>query len=142
LQAEEDEFDDLDLLTDVTDARVVNDVQSRITAAATRFFLLGLTGAPLFEAINNEVSAGSVSYIDRASRGVANRVISIGRSDEAQARSDEWDRIEYSCLLDLNSCEFCAADDGQSATDEADLTPTPNPDCPGECRCFLVYVVV
>src|SRR5688572_22720750 len=41
----EDEFDDLDMLTDLTDARVANDVQARITDAATRYSLLGLEGS-------------------------------------------------------------------------------------------------
>lgn len=140
--AAEDEFDDLDMLTDVTDSRISNDVQSRIIAAAARFSLLGLVGATLLEAVRNEVQAGSVSYIDRASTGLANRVINIGRSDEAQRRRDEWGRVEYSALLDQNVCGPCASEDGQEASNEADLTPTPNPECDGGdwCRCFHVYV--
>jgi hypothetical protein len=138
----EDEFDDLDTLTDLTDARVINDVQSRITAAATRFALLGLTGAALLSAIQDELNAGSVSYIDRASQGVANKVINIGRSDEAQSRKSEWERIEYSALLDANCCEICAAADGQESVDGSELDPAPNPDCLGSdlCRCFWVYI--
>lgn len=138
----DDEFDDLDVLTDVTDARVVNDVQSRITAAATRFTLLGLTDGALINAVQNEVSTGSVSYIDRAATGLANRVINIGRADEAQNRRDEWGRVEYSALLDQNVCGPCAAEDGTEAQNEADLTPTPNPECEGGdwCRCFHVFI--
>lgn len=138
----DDEFDDLDDLTDLTDARIANDVQSRITAAATRFNLLGLTGSELETAIQNEITAGSVTYIDRAATGLANRVISIGRSDEAERRRDEWGRVEYSALLDQNVCGPCASEDGQEADNEADLTPTPNPECEGGdwCRCFHVYV--
>lgn len=137
-----DEFDDLDDLTDLTGARVANDVQSRITAAATRFSLLGLTGAELETAIQNEVTAGSLGYIDRAATGLANKVINIGRSDEAESRRDEWGRVEYSALLDQNVCGPCAAEDGQEAENEADLTPTPNPECEGGdwCRCFHVYI--
>lgn len=139
---DDDEFEDLDMLTDVTDSRVVNDVQSRIVAAAARFALLGLVGVPLLDAVRNEVEAGSVGYIDRASTGLANRVINIGRSDEAQSRRDQWGRVEYSALLDQNVCGPCASEDGQEAANEADLTPTPNPECEGGdwCRCFHVYV--
>lgn len=139
---EEDEFDDLDVLTDVTDARVANDVQSRIVAAAARFALLGLVGVPLLDAIRTEVNAGSVGYIDRASTGLANRVINIGRMDEAERRRDEWGRVEYSALLDQNVCGPCAAEDGKEAQNEADLTPTPNPECEGGdwCRCFHVFI--
>lgn len=138
----EDEFDDLDILTDLTDARIVNDVQSRIIAAAARFALLGLADSALNAAIQGEVEAGSVSYIDRAATGLANRVISIGRGDEARDRSDEWDRVEYSAILDQNVCSPCAAEDGQTAQNEDDLQPAPNPDCLGGdwCRCFHVWI--
>lgn len=138
----DDEFDDLDTLTDVTDSRVANDVQSRLVGAATRFTLLGLTGAALMSAIQSEIEAGSISYIDRASTGLANKVINIGREDEAERRRDEWSRVEYSALLDANVCEPCAAEDGQEAENEADLTPVPNPSCLGGdwCRCFHVFI--
>lgn len=139
---EDDESDELDDLTELTDARVVNDVQARIADAAARFALLGLTGVLLTEAINKELADGSVSYIDRASRGLANRVINIGRGDEARSRSSQWERVEYSALLDQNVCPACAAEDGQEAASEDELTPTPNPECEGGdwCRCFHVFV--
>jgi hypothetical protein len=139
----EDEFDDLDTLTDVTDARVVNDVQSRIIAAASRFTLLGLADAALNTAIQNEIEAGSVSYIDRTSTGLANRVISIGRGDEMRSRADEISRYEYSSLLDQNTCSVCLSDDGKEASSPEDLPDTPNPDCQGSdyCRCFIVAIV-
>lgn len=138
----EDEFDDLDLLTDLTDSRVVNDVQARIIDAVARYSLLGLSGQGLIDAVQKEITGGSVTYIDRAARGLANKVINIGRSDEAESRKDEWDRVEYSALLDQNVCEPCAAEDGKTASNEDDLEDTPNPDCLGGdmCRCFLVYI--
>lgn len=138
----QDEFDALDDLTDLTDSRIANDVQARIIAAATRFRLLGLTGQELQDAIANEVTAGSVSYIDRAATGLANKVINIGRSDEAQMRSDDWGRVEYSALLDQNVCGPCASQDGDTANNEDDLTPVPNPECEGGdwCRCFHVFI--
>lgn len=140
--AAEDEFDDLDLLTDLTDSRIANDVQSRLIDAAARYSLLGLTGKQLTDAVQSELAGGSVAYIDRASRGLANKVINIGRSDEAESRSDEWDRVEYSALLDANVCEPCAGEDGKTATNEDDLQPVPNPGCLGVdlCRCFWVWI--
>jgi hypothetical protein len=138
----DDEFDDLDMLTELTGSRVANDVQSRIIDAAARHALLGQTGDGLILAVTNEITGGSVTYIDRASRGLANKVINIGRSDEAENRSDEWDRVEYSALLDQNVCEPCASEDGKTASNEDDLQPAPNPECLGGdlCRCFLVYI--
>lgn len=139
---DEDEFDDLDELTDLTNSRVANDVQSRIVGAATRLAMAGFTGAALFSAIQGELNAGSVSYIDRASTGLANKVVNIGRSDEARRRNDDWGRVEYSALLDQNVCGPCAAADGESGATEDDITPAPNPDCEGGdwCRCFHVFV--
>lgn len=139
---DEDEFDELDILTDVTDSRISNDVQSRVIAAAARFTLLGLVGAALLGSVREEVETGSVSYIDRAATGLANKVINIGRGDEARDRRDEWGRVEYSALLDQNVCGPCAEEDGDTANDEDDLTPVPNPDCEGGdwCRCFHVFI--
>lgn len=141
-EAQPEEFDELDELTDLTDARIANDIQSRITAAATRFRLLGLTGDDLDKAIEDEIRAGSVSYIDRAATGVSNKVLALGRTAEADDRKDEWDRVEYSALLDQNVCEPCASEDGKTAASEDDLADTPNPDCAGGdwCRCFHVWV--
>lgn len=137
-----DGFDDLDDLVDLTDSRVANEVQVRIIAAAARYRLLGLGGAALWKAVEDEIRMGSVSYIDRASTGLANRVINIGRGDEARDRKDEWQRVEYSALLDQNVCGPCAAEDGKEANNEGALTPTPNPECEGGdwCRCFHVFV--
>jgi hypothetical protein len=139
---EEDEFNELDNLVDLTTSRVVNDTQARIIAAAARYALLGLSGSNLITSVTNDINTGSVSYIDRAASGVSNRVINIGRGDEAEQRRDEWERVEYSALLDQNVCEFCAAADGQEAQSESDLQPAPNPECAGldQCRCFHVFV--
>lgn len=139
---DEDEFDELDTLTDVTTGRVANDVQSRMIAAAARFTLLGLVGAALLNAVQGEINAGTVSYIDRAATGLANKVINIGRSDEARDRKDDWGTVEYSAILDQNVCGPCAEEDGNTANNEADLTPVPNPECEGSdlCRCFHVFI--
>lgn len=140
LDDDDDEF--LDELADLTGSRTANEIQARITAAAARYRLLGLEGAALNEAIAKEMADGSVSYIDRAAHGVANRVLNIGRSREADDRKDEWENVEYSALLDQNVCDPCAADDGETSTSEVDLTDTPNPDCAGGdwCRCFHVFI--
>lgn len=138
------EDEEIDTLTRLTGSRVANDVQSRIAAAAARFRQAGLTGNELTQAIGGEVNSGSSAYIDRAAIGVGNRSLALGRSAEAENRSDEWGRVEYSALLDSNVCEPCAGEDGKTAESEDDLQPAPNPECLGSdfCRCFLVYVQV
>lgn len=137
------EFDDLDLLTDLTDSRIANDVQSRIIAAATRFSLLGLTGSELNTAVQNEITTGSVSYIDRAATGAANRTLAIGRMNEMRNHAAEIDWYEQSEILDSNTCGPCAGDDGKTASDPDDLPGAPNPECEGGdyCRGFIVAIV-
>ena len=138
----EEDDSELDDLADLTSSRVANDVQARITASTARFALLGLTGKALWDAVRKDVEDGSTAYIDRTSTGLANRTLNFGREREAEDRSDEWDRVEYSAILDSNVCEPCAADDGETATSEDELTPAPNPDCAGGdwCRCFHVFI--
>lgn len=136
-----DSFDDeLDTLTDITASRLANDVQARIIGAATRYALLGQSATTLINSVTNDIRSGSVVYIDRAATGLANRTLNLGRSAEAQQY--DWQRVEYSALLDQNACGPCASADGETANDEADLTPVPNPDCQGGdwCRCFHVFV--
>lgn len=140
-QSDDDDYDDeLDQLTNITTSRLANDVQARITGAASRYALLGQSGATLINSVTNDINSGSVSYIDRAATGLANRTLNLGRS--AEASKYDWQRIEYSALLDVNVCEFCAEFDGQEARSEDDLEPVPNQACSGldNCRCFHVWV--
>jgi hypothetical protein len=132
--------DELDDLTDITASRLANDVQARVTGAASRFALLGQFDSGLINSVTNEIHAASISYVDRAATGLANRTLNLGRS--AEASRFDWQRVEYSALLDANVCGPCATADGQEATNEDDLTPAPNPECEGydNCRCFHVFV--
>jgi len=138
-QDDEDDFDELDTLTDATTSRVTNDVQSRIIASAAKYAAFGFVAAALLDAVQQDVISGSTSYIERTATGAANRSLSIGRSDEAEQHDNVT--VEYSALLDNNVCGPCAAEDGTTATNEADLQPAPNPECEGGdwCRCFHVY---
>lgn len=138
----DEETDELDDYTDLTNSRITNDVQSRIAAAAARYRLLGLLDKALDAAIRKEVEEGSTTYIDRAARGTANKVLNLGREEEAKNQEDNIERIEYSAILDQNCCDPCASDDGQTASSEDDLTPVPNPSCFGgeNCRCFHIFI--
>lgn len=135
--------DELDEITDLAISRVVNDTQAKIAEAVARYRLMGLRGDELWQAVDDEMERGSVAYIERLARGTSAKVLSFGRAREAEDRNDEWQTVEYSALLDPSVCGPCAADDGQSATNESDLTPVPNPECEGGdfCRCFHVYIL-
>lgn len=141
-KADDDDFDELDELTDLTSARIANDVQARIIGAATRFALLGQTGTTLINSVTNDINSGSVSYIDRAATGLANRTLNVGREDEFEERADDIDRYEQSALLDPATCQPCFQDDGLTASDPGDLPGGPNPSCLGSdyCRCFIVAI--
>lgn len=132
--------DELDILTDITTSRLANDVQARVTGAAARYALLGQVGQQLINSVTTSITDGSLSYIDRSATGLANRTLNLGRS--AEAAQHDWQRVEYSALLDANVCGPCAAADGEESTSESNLTPAPNPDCEGygNCRCFHVFV--
>lgn len=138
----DDDEDELDEITDLAVSRVVNDTQAKIAEAVARYRLMGLRGAALWQAVDDEMERGSVAYIERLARGTSARVLNFGRAREAEDRNDEWQTVEYSALLDPNVCGPCAVDDGQSASNESDLTPVPNPECEGGdfCRCFHVFV--
>lgn len=140
----DDEFDDLDEITDLTLSRVVNDTQARIIGAASEARTLGISGTNLITTIQTVINAGSVSYIDRIAGGASNRVIGIGRGDEMRSRSDDIGRYEYSALLDVNTCDPCAALDGTTAENMDDLPEVPLADCDGGslCRCFIIAVTV
>ena len=55
---------------------------------------------------------------------------------------DEIASYIYSALLDVNTCEACAAADGQESESEDGIPAVPNPDCDGgdKCRCVVVAV--
>lgn len=140
-QSDDEDFEDeLDNLTDVTTSRLANDVQARITGAASRYALLGQSGQTLITSVTGEIRSASTAYVERAATGLANRTINLGRS--AEAAKHGWERVEYSALLDTNACGPCVDADGQEAASEDDLTPAPNPECEGydNCRCFHTFI--
>lgn len=139
---DEDEFDELDTLTDLTDSKVINETQARLIAAATRAAFIGLVGVALIEFVRQEMADGSVSYIDKSAIGAANKVINLGRYNEMRSRADSIERYEQSELLDANTCDPCAADDGKESSNIDDLPGAPNPSCEGGdfCRGFIVAI--
>lgn len=140
----DDEFDELEGLVDIVNSRVVNDVQFRIIDAAVRQATLQKISKEFWRNVQETVNAGSVTYINQTSGGLANRVIGIGRADEMQRRSDDIVRYEYSALLDERVCENCAPLDGTESTDIDDLPSVPLISCLGGdlCRCFIVAIAL
>ena len=142
VKAVDEEDDDLDTLTDLTLSRVANDFQSRAIGAAVSLATLGLTGQELKRRLRSSLEELSTAPQELAGMGAANRALSLGRRDEAEARSNEWGKVQYSAILDLNTCPACEEADGTEAGDPLELPPAPNGDCEGLslCRCFHVFV--
>jgi len=72
------------------------------------------------------------------------KVYNIGRN-EAAAMLGGVDRVQYSAILDGNTCGACEDMDGEEAdfdSAEHDAMLPPNKDCDGggNCRCVLVYI--
>lgn len=137
--SDEDFEDFLDLIIDVMVSKLINEVQSRaINLYVTLKLLVDYTVERLVEMLASQSDA----FVEETAASTANAAIQAGRSREAQARSDEWEKVTYSAILDRNTCGPCAEADGMEATDEADLPDAPNPACEGgwRCRCFHIFV--
>ncbi len=70
----------------------------------------------------------------------------FGRSTEAEKHKDEISRVQYSAILDDNTCGVCLPLDGEEwdFTDpRTDTYARGNPDCDGKtrCRCLLIFVL-
>jgi HK97 family phage portal protein len=123
-------------------SRVVNEIQTRAVNIFTRLATLGLEDREIGERLEDELDVQSTKVFESYAAQTANAAINAGRDEEAEERRDEWVRVEYSAILDRNTCEFCEEADGMSSEDVDDLPPAPNPDCEGgaQCRCFHVFV--
>jgi phage gp29-like protein len=81
-------------------------------------------------------------WIDGVAAKGTNSAFADGRAEGYREYADEIDSVEYSSLLDLNTCPACEAADGSTAKTPDGLASTPNPDCLGgdKCRCVHVFV--
>lgn len=79
-----------------------------------------------------------------AARAV-NEAFGYGRGVQAERQSGDIERVQYSSILDGNTCEMCALLDGQEWDYDDPRTvyyASGNPDCLGgdRCRCVLIYI--
>jgi hypothetical protein len=66
-----------------------------------------------------------------------------GRNDQIDVMKDEFDAYFYSAVMDLNTCEPCAALDGAEHNYGDETFDTPNANCDGgidRCRCVTIAV--
>lgn len=133
----------LDLLSGVTISRVLNDVQARAVGSAASASVAGITGDEVGNRVESDLEEGSTAYIDTAAGGADHVALSMGRSGEADDRSDIVSSVYFSCILDDNSCTPCSEADGETGETEDSIPPAPLDSCDGgpeRCRCIHVYV--
>jgi len=130
----------LTTLSDSVLAKLINEIQSR---AVNIFVALKLAGNFTLELLKEKLSGESTAFVSQTARNASNLAIQSGRTDEIGNQAENWQRVQYSAILDRNTCDYCDAADGMESTDEADLPEVPNPECLGgsNCRCFIVVIL-
>lgn len=113
---------------------VVLDIRRRPEAGAT-------TGQQIVDA-GADLDDQSDGWIDNVAAKGANEAFADGRRDGYDKYADEISSVQYSALLDSNTCDNCSDADGQQGDTPDDIPDVPNPDCDGgdKCRCVHVYV--
>ncbi len=101
-----------------------------------------LSKGEIIRKVEEELDAQSDKWIDGAAAKGANEAFADGRAAGYEAYSDEIGAVQYSALLDWNTCENCSAADGAEGPTPEDIPGVPNPDCDGgdKCRCVHVYI--
>jgi hypothetical protein len=121
---------------------------NRIIETAARLRRNGLDGPGLASRIQEALSADVEQAVLPLAKSEVNEGFAIGRQAEATAQQDEIDHVEYSALLDANTCEACAALDGKTfafGSEEYHETLPPYQGCEGNkgqpdaCRCVHLY---
>jgi hypothetical protein len=136
-----------------TSAKVATEAETdawfnRILETATRMRRGGTQGDELAAAIQQSLLPELETGLKALAKGEINEAFSIGRATEATKLASDIGEVEYSCLLDANSCDPCAAEDGKTFAFESDeyfRTLPPFKDCEGNkgrpdaCRCVHLY---
>ncbi len=92
--------------------------------------------------VNSDLDDQSDGWIDNAAAKGANEAFADGRDAGYEKYADEISSVQYSALLDSNTCDTCGDADGEEGDTPDDIPDVPNPDCDGgdKCRCVHVYV--
>jgi hypothetical protein len=101
-----------------------------------------LTKGEIIRTVEEELDGQSDAWIDGAASKGANEAFADGRAAGYEEYSDEIGAVQYSALLDFNTCGNCQAADGAEGPTPDAIPDVPNPDCDGgdKCRCVHVYI--
>ena len=136
--------DQVGLYADAVVSKFENNLTARAaTAAANRMRKTGGdTKGEVIQGIGADLDGQSDKWIDGVAGEGANEAFAEGRSEGFDQYRDEISRYIQSAMLDINTCEACAATDGMEAESEDDLPGAPNPECDGKDLCRDVVVAV
>ena len=142
IRAAERSKDPIGLYADGVVSEFTNTLSARATNAAIDRKRKGGTDGEVIQAVQQDLDDQSDKWIDGVASKGANEAFAEGRESGFEEYRDEIGSYIYSALLDLNTCEDCAAADGMEGESEDDIPDTPNPDCGGgdKCRCVKVAV--
>lgn len=136
--------DPLGVYADATVADFTNQLTARTAAAALdwRRNPGSLTTGEVVRKVEEELDGQSDKWIDGTASKGTNEAFADGREAGYEEYADQISAVIYSALLDINTCENCAAADGDEGATPDDIPDAPNPDCDGgdKCRCVHVYV--
>jgi phage gp29-like protein len=127
---------------------VVGEWTNNLTARAVNVALdwmrrpAGLTKGEVIRKVEEELDGQKDGWVDGVASKGANEAFADGRTSGFEEHADEIDRYYYSALLDLNTCENCAAADGADGKTLDEIPDCPNPDCDGGDRCRCVQIAV
>jgi len=126
---------------------VVSEFTNNLQARATNVVLDlrrqdGKTAGQTIVDAGETLDDQSGGWIDNVAAKGANEAFAFGRQDGYDKYADEISSVQYSALLDANTCDQCSDADGQSGDTPDDIPDVPNPDCDGgdKCRCVHVFV--
>lgn len=136
--------DPLGVYADATVGEFVNTLTQRAVNVALDWLRRpgNLTKGEIIRRVEEELDEQSDKWLDSVAAKGANEAFADGRAEGYADYADEISEVQYSALLDWNTCESCSAADGQTGRTPDDITAVPNPDCDGGDRCRCVHVFV
>lgn len=134
------------LFLDRITERIVSRIINEITTRAINFFvsrgLLDKDDNAIIAELRQALQEQSDKTFEDIAAQAANSSIGAGRDAEIEDRVADWEIVEYSAILDANTCGPCEEADGMQAATSSELPDAPNPDCEGgaRCRCFHIAI--
>jgi len=128
--------------SDLFSSKLVGEIQKRAIDVFSALKLLGDDVTDFFKEMRQRLKDESLQFLERLAKDFTNASIQIGRKDEIDKQQTEISKVQYSAILDLNTCSPCRRADKMEGDTTDDVPTTPNPECEGasKCRCMLLFI--